>query len=171
MEYVLNMENTQVGEGDRGVISRIMTRLTMAKLFQYAGKDISNFSFIGPNANSNSDDYYSFEERVSDILEFITGFNLAYDYDETSYILTVDFQKEITGHYNFEEALFFGWAAYELEYEYEHECECECECECTDEQIITLENSTLTFILGKYGGVPIKIMTTFYELLKENDLL
>jgi len=161
------METTQTGDGDRNVISRIMTRLTIAKLFQLSGKDVSNFNFIGARTSTNYyDDYYSFEDRASDILEFVSGFNLTYDYDEVTCILTVHFPKEIVGHYDFEEALFFGWHEYEFFSEFEDDDEHEF-----NEPIITLESSAFTFILKNYGGVPIKIMTTFYKLLKENDLL
>ena len=168
MTTSLNMDITQAGDADRDYISRIMTRLTIAKLFQQAGKDVSEFNFIGiSNAKRSYEDYYSFDEKVSDIIEFVEGFNLAYDYDEDTAILEVHFPKNITKLCCFEEALSFCWDAY-LEGWYKEDFEEDFE---DDEPIISLTTTSFKFILRLYGGVPIKIFTTFYELLKENELI
>ncbi|MBQ0137959.1 MAG: hypothetical protein KBT36_01540 [Kurthia sp.] len=171
MKTLLNMEVTQAGEGDRQVISRIMTRLTIAKLFQQAGKDVSEFNFHGvADVKGYNDDYYSFNEMVSDIIEFIEGFDLIYSYDESTSTLEVQFPKNITKMLCFDEALSFGWSGIEDGF-YDEEEDFEEEDFDNEESLISLTTTSFKFILRKYDGVPIKILTTFYELLKENELL
>lgn len=163
MKNHLVMDTTQAGDGDREVISRIMTRLTIAKLFQQAGKDVSEFNFVGlSRVKRNYEAYYSFDERVSDIIEFVEGFNLAYDYDDETAVLEVHFHKNITKMFCFKEALLFCRDEYLDEEDEEDE---------NEESIISVTTTSFKFILRKYDGVPIKILTNLYELLKENELI
>lgn len=169
MAYTIDMLNSQIGDGDRQLVSRIMSRLTMAKIFQLVGKDVSSFNFYGGassyTASGYNHTYYPSEERVSDLLEFLDGMNADYSYDGG--ILHIQFPKEIVSLSSLSEAIEYQWFAmiYD-EFDYDED-----EKDIDGEPIVETTKDSIKLILRDYEGVPLKFMSAYFGILKENELI
>ena len=146
----MEFTNSQLGDGERGVIPRIMTRLTIAKLLKEIGIDVRSFHpYIEPTDFYN---YYSFTEKIDDILFFLDKIQAKYEWDEDEQILTF-YNKELI-NVDFEEALSFHWSG--IDYG-----------EIEFEEITFTTDTSLSIDLSEYSGFPTIFIVEIYHLLKD----
>lgn len=152
MNFYVDMNSSQVGEGDRAYISRIMTRLTMAKVLEMMGHNVDDFVFFKESMNSYS--YYSLEELCSDLCEFLERAGADYEFEDMSLKLTF---PPNTAIYDLMHSLSYDWSA--IEYE---EIELESITEIEENDVYSL----IMFNLEEYEGTPLQFVLTYYEITK-----
>ncbi len=153
----IEMTASQAGDGDRGLVTRIMSRLTMAKVLKLMGHEIQNFIFYKDENNGYS--YYPFEAVMSDIIEFLDTIDADYIWDEEEYTLTLNFDNKVTHLKTLADSITFGWDA--AEYYDDDDLE----------GIVEYLEHGLRFKLEEYDGAPLMFFIKYYETLKENNLI
>lgn len=152
MNFHVDMNSSQVGEGDRLYISRIMTRLTMAKVLEMMGHNVDDFVFFKESMNPYS--YYPLEELCSDLCEFLERAGADYEFEDM--LLKLTFPPN-TATYDLMHSLSYDWSAIEDE-----EIELESITEIEENDVYSL----IMFNLEEYAGTPLQFVRTYYEITK-----
>ena len=153
----IDMTLSQIGDGDREIIKRLMTRLTMAKVLKMMGHDIQNFIFLKQEFNKYS--YYPIQTVMNDFLEFLDAAKANYIWDEEEYTLTLYFDSKVKQLEQLAESITYGWDDIEEYGELELE------------EVVEYFEHGLRFNLQEYDGTPLMFFREYYELLKENKLI
>lgn len=148
-----NMVNSQVGEGDIGLISHTMVRLIMAKILKDLEIDLTNFQFFIEGKISSS--YYSVEERIDDIKDFLDYVNADYDFEDYNLIIHFPFKGEWVLE-DIVEAFEYRWTYLEWE---------------DVEDVIGAHDNSIAINLEEYEGIPTKFFIKYYEIMKEHITL
>lgn len=153
----IDMTLSQIGDGDREIIKRLMTRLTMAKVLKMMGHDIQNFIFFKQEFNNYS--YYPIQTVMNDFLEFLDVAKANYIWNEEEYTLTLYFDSKVKQLEQLAESITYGWDDIEEYGELELE------------EVVEYFEHGLRFNLQEYDGTPLMFFREYYELLKENKLV
>lgn len=154
---MIDMKLSQTGLGERDGITRLMSRLTMAKLLELMNCDIQDFIFYKEDYNMES--YYPYEAVMSDIVEFLDAIDADYYWDENDFILTLNFATKVKNLGNLVDSFSFGWS--EIEYGDEDELD----------HIVEYFDNGLRINLEDYEGAPMMFFKAYYNILKENKLI
>ncbi|MBM7607261.1 hypothetical protein JOD29_000498 [Lysinibacillus composti] len=159
--FYLDMTSTQIGEGDRYTLARIMTRLTMAKVLEGMGHNVDDLTFFKSCQNY---DYYShdYSDTLEDLIEFLELADAPFEWDSADRILKLNFPKEVHAYSYLAYAIEYGWGEMEMEI---------LEDEDGNEiEIVEVTDEGLVFRLESYNGIPIEFMKAYAEMVKEKNL-
>lgn len=156
-KFRLEMCESQVGIGDRQVTARIMSRLTMAKVVEKLGYDNSHLIFYMEPIHR--DIYYSIDDVINDITDFLDIVSADYEYDEDTLQLTLRFPPGIN-FTNLEDAFYYGWEESVFDGEYEDHV-------FGPYKVVEYPNENeILFHLKDYDGYPLMFFKTYYEVVK-----